>query len=202
MKKFFILSLIAILTTISSANAQENTYSVVIKLANGTTLTIGPNDVENITFTDGQVIASGHSIQDLMARIAANEEGLKKNEYELMSLEKQQADLFENENRLAANMMATDAKVATIQAEVAKVEASISTTVTAVNAVQRAVVSSRDEFKQELADLAAKTKETDARIADIAIQQESTIANLANQISALQSQINALQQEIENLKKQ
>jgi chromosome segregation ATPase len=89
--------------------------------------------------------------------------------------------------------------VATIQAEVAKVEASIST---AVNAVQRAVVSSRDEFKQELADLAAKTKETDARIADIAIQQESTIANLANQISALQSQINALQQEIENLKKQ
>lgn len=199
MKKFFILSLIAILTTISSANAQENTYSVVIKLANGTTLTIGPNDVENITFTDGQVIASGHSIQDLMARMAANEEGLKKNENELMSLEKQQADLFENENRLAANMMATDAKVATIQAEVAKVEASIST---AVNAVQRTVVSSRDEFKQELADLAAKTKETDARIADIAIQQESTIANLANQISALQSQINALQQEIENLKKQ
>lgn len=69
MKKIIILSLIATFVSVFSANAQENTYSIVIKMANGTTFTIGPNEVENITFNDGQVTVSGQNIEEMAARI-------------------------------------------------------------------------------------------------------------------------------------
>lgn len=69
MKKIIILSLIATFVSVFSANAQENTYSIVIKMANGTTFTIGPNEVENITFNDGQVTVSGQNIEKMADRI-------------------------------------------------------------------------------------------------------------------------------------
>lgn len=77
MKKFILMSLIATFVSVFSANAQENTYSVIIKMTDGTTFTIGPNDVENIMFNDGQVTVSGTNIQDLVNRIKASEEQIK-----------------------------------------------------------------------------------------------------------------------------
>ena len=72
MKKYIILSLIATFVSIFSANAQDNTYSVVIQMAGGTTFTIGPNEVENITFKDGEVLVSGTSIQSILEYIKMN----------------------------------------------------------------------------------------------------------------------------------
>ncbi len=79
MKKFFLISLIATFVTIFSASAQDNTYNMVIKMANGTTFTIGPKDVENITFNDGEVVVSGSSIQELIASITENASRIAEN---------------------------------------------------------------------------------------------------------------------------
>ena len=70
MKKFFILSLIATFVSVLSVSAQDNTYSMIIKMANGTTFTIGPNEVDSLWFNDGQVTVAGTNIMDLVNSIA------------------------------------------------------------------------------------------------------------------------------------
>ena len=70
MKKFFILSLIATFVSVLSVSAQDNTYSMIIKMANGTTFTIGPNEVDSLWFNDGQVTVAGTNIVDLINSIA------------------------------------------------------------------------------------------------------------------------------------
>ena len=69
MKKNIILSLLATLVSVLGISAQENTYSMVIKLNNGTVLTIGPNEVDSISFNDGQMAFSGQNLSQLVARI-------------------------------------------------------------------------------------------------------------------------------------
>lgn len=69
MKKFFILSLIATFVSVLSVSAQDNTYSMIIKMANGTTFTIGPNEVDSLWFNDGQVTVAGTNIMDLVNAI-------------------------------------------------------------------------------------------------------------------------------------
>ncbi|MBR0259944.1 MAG: hypothetical protein IJQ49_06740 [Prevotella sp.] len=71
MKRFFLLSLVAAFVSLMSVSAQDNTYSMIIKLANGTTLTIGPNEVDSISFNDGEITVSGSTISDLVAGFTA-----------------------------------------------------------------------------------------------------------------------------------
>lgn len=72
MKKNYILSLIAALMMVLGANAQgSNTYNMVIKMADGTSITIGPNEIDNIAFNDGAVVVEGAKIDDLVADIQA-----------------------------------------------------------------------------------------------------------------------------------
>ena len=71
MKRFFLLSLVATFVSLMSVSAQDNTYSMIIKLANVTTLTIGPNEVDSISFNDGEITVSGSTISDLVAGFTA-----------------------------------------------------------------------------------------------------------------------------------
>lgn len=71
MKRFFLLSLVATFVSLMSVSAQDNTYSMIIKLANGTTLTIGANEVDSISFNDGEITVSGSTISDLVAGFTA-----------------------------------------------------------------------------------------------------------------------------------
>lgn len=70
MKKLFLLSLLAMLTL--TASAQTNTYSMVIETQNGTKLTIGPNEVKNVSFKNGELTVSGETIETLVSN-AVNE---------------------------------------------------------------------------------------------------------------------------------
>ena len=67
--KRLLLSLIAALITILGISAQ-NTYNMVIEMNDGTKINIGPNDIKNMTFTDGQLTLSGESIDDIKKEIA------------------------------------------------------------------------------------------------------------------------------------
>ena len=73
MKKNYIMTMIAMMLMAIGAYAQSNTYSTIIEMTNGTKFTIGPNDIQNITFNEGQITISGSTIMEL---IQANE-GLK-----------------------------------------------------------------------------------------------------------------------------
>lgn len=113
MKKYIILSLIATFVSIFSANAQDNTYSVVIQMAGGTTFTIGPNEVENITFKDGEVLVSGTSIQSIMDYLKLHSAQIAEN----------QALAMDNSARIAATEKRIETDETAIAALVTRAEA-------------------------------------------------------------------------------
>lgn len=65
MKKHLTILSIALLS-ILGVKAQQNTYSMVITMNNGSTISIGPNEIKNISFNDGQITISGTSIETLL----------------------------------------------------------------------------------------------------------------------------------------
>ena len=69
MRKNFIMSLFAMLLTVITLSAQNNTYTMVIEMQNGTKVNIGPNEVKNISFNNGQVVFSGNTIAEINADI-------------------------------------------------------------------------------------------------------------------------------------
>ena len=58
---FLLLMPLAVL----SAFAQSNDYNMVIELKNDTTITLGADDVENLTFNGEALTVSGNTIADL-----------------------------------------------------------------------------------------------------------------------------------------
>lgn len=66
MKKNFLIALVALLAVALNGNAQNNTYNMVIEMANGTKITIGPNDVKNISFNNGELVMTGEDINTLV----------------------------------------------------------------------------------------------------------------------------------------
>lgn len=71
------MSLLATLISVFTASAQENTYSMVIKMQNGTVLTIGPNEADSIFFDEGKLNVSGQSIKDIMKRLDFQDADIK-----------------------------------------------------------------------------------------------------------------------------
>ena len=63
-KKYLFLSLIAAMVMALGAKAQEETYNMIIKMADGTTVFINPHDVDSISFNNGEVSVSGSNIDD------------------------------------------------------------------------------------------------------------------------------------------
>ena len=66
MKKNFLLSMIIMLMTAIGSFAQDQKeYNMVITLNNGTTVTLGHNDIKEITFNDGAVSISGNMVNTI-----------------------------------------------------------------------------------------------------------------------------------------
>ena len=78
MKKIIIMSLFATLLSVFTASAQENTYSMVIKMQDGTVFTIGPNEADSIFFDEGTLTVSGKSIEVIMKRLDNQEADIMK----------------------------------------------------------------------------------------------------------------------------
>ena len=64
MKKNFLLAMVVMLMTAVSSFAQKE-YNMVITLSNGTTVTLGHNDIKEITFNDGEVAISGNMVNTI-----------------------------------------------------------------------------------------------------------------------------------------
>lgn len=87
MKKNFLLAMVVMLMTAVSSFAQKE-YNMVITLSNGTTVTLGHNDIKEITFNDGEVAISGNMVNtiDSLAKVSKNLEQRTK-EVEARSME-------------------------------------------------------------------------------------------------------------------
>ncbi len=67
--KRILLSLATALITVLGMSAQ-NTYNMVIEMNDGTKINIGPNDIKNMSFMDGNLTVDGESIDDIKKAIA------------------------------------------------------------------------------------------------------------------------------------
>ena len=77
MKRLVLLPLFATFLMIMGVNAQNNSYNMVLEMTNGTRINTGPNDVQNISFTDGELTISGTSIEEIKNDIKAIKERLE-----------------------------------------------------------------------------------------------------------------------------
>lgn len=86
MNKFYSLFILLFLLVSNNIQAQENTYNMVIEMTNGTKISIGPNDVKNVTFNDGQLTVTGEDLQSWLINIAASVEA---NDTKISTLQKE-----------------------------------------------------------------------------------------------------------------
>ena len=73
MNKNFLLSLFTLLL-ISLCSFAQKEYNMVITLNNGTTVTLGHNDIKNITFNDGEVSITGNMVNTIDSLVQASKE--------------------------------------------------------------------------------------------------------------------------------
>lgn len=70
MKKLFLLFFATFLSLTSNVFGQGNTYNMVIKMSNGSTITLGSNDVESMTFDNGIITVSGINLDELINKLS------------------------------------------------------------------------------------------------------------------------------------
>lgn len=85
MKKNILWALIALFAATFEVAAQNNSYNMVITMANGTTISIGPNEVKNISFNDGKVEMTGQTLNQLVERVEQLEPRMDKQDAYLQS---------------------------------------------------------------------------------------------------------------------
>lgn len=122
MKKNILIAIILCVFNSVAAFAQtEKEYSMIISLQNGSTVTLGHNDIKNITFTGDKINAEGNvvtTIEELKNRIEENykinkdqEARLYKHEDYLNTLDVRNAEtrlgVEENQHKIEENQART-----------------------------------------------------------------------------------------------
>ena len=123
MKKNILIAIILCVFNSVAAFAQtEKEYSMIISLQNGSTVTLGHNDIKNITFTGDKINAEGNvvtTIEELKNRMEENykinkdqESRLYKHEDYLTTLDVRNAEtrevVKENQYRIEENQRRAD----------------------------------------------------------------------------------------------
>lgn len=105
MKKNILIALFALLAVALNSNAQNNTYNMIIEMANGTKITIGPNDVKNISFNNGELVMTGEDINSLVEQQSKTDERISSLENVTMVHYNQlMAQIAELQHHLANNV--------------------------------------------------------------------------------------------------
>lgn len=159
MKKNFLLAMVVMLMTAVSSFAQKE-YNMVITLSNGTTVTLGHNDIKEITFNDGEVAISGNMVNtiDSLAKVSKNLEQRTK-EVEARSMEMSYDVLNRTEKlnqQVDFNMDVTNARIdelksydATLKANIASAENAIAETNAKVDNTKAALQDAYNLIKQQ-----------------------------------------------------
>ena len=176
MKKFILASAFALMATPALFAQSSNTYSMQIELKDGTKITLGPNDLKNITFVDGVIKIEGNTIEELRSSIEKAEANTKnmveEQRYNVEALKQKASDLqamidylsvkvaqlekAEGGSGNAEDITALQAAIATLQSELAKLqnsEMALKTDVAATN--------------EKINNVQAMVKATEAAIMDL-----------------------------------
>ena len=177
MKKNFLLAMVVMLMTAVSSFAQKE-YNMVITLSNGTTVTLGHNDIKEITFNDGEVAISGNMVNtiDSLAQVSQYLEQRTK-EVEARSMEMSYDILNRTEmlnQQVVVNMDYTKARIEDSNTNIAALKNNIAAAET------------------EIAETNARVANTEAALqnANELIKQQSDEINVLNaRIAALEALI-------------
>ena len=170
MKKNFLLAMVVMLMTAVSSFAQKE-YNMVITLSNGTTVTLGHNDIKEITFNDGEVAISGNMVNtiDSLAQVSQYLEQRTK-EVEARSMEMSYDILNRTEmlnQQVEAKMDVTNARIeelkSTLKNNIAAAETEIAETSARVANTEAALQDTYNLVKEQ----SAKINLLNERIADL-----------------------------------
>lgn len=181
MKKNIFIALVAFVFTSLSAFAQsEKEYSMVIALQNGTTVTLGHNDVKNITFTGDNVAAEGNVVN---------------------SIEELQKAVQIVNAETKANLESLEARVAAGETQMAAGEAQMADNRNMIEAVHQEALNQSEELQARLkyVEVTAEEKTEQAK-QELQDRLEMTKADLLKEIMDLKYAVDNLQKQIEELK--
>lgn len=210
MKKNVLFTMVVMLMTSVSTFAQKE-YNMVITLSNGTTVTLGHNDIKEITFNDGKVAISGNMVNtiDSLANAAQTTQWdvndlrseLQKQVYYMDS---QYATLT---NILKDNYDAQSEVTNTIWAEVQNQKMSIQSNAETITSVKAQAESQNTAQNTAIYQCMDKIVQNEERIEQNKYETAAKLDNVQNEVAkqqvtikALQSEIKALQDEIAVLK--
>lgn len=141
MKKNILIAIVLCVFNSVAAFAQtEKEYSMIISLQNGSTVTLGHNDIKNITFTGDKINAEGNvvtTIEELKKMIMANSAYIQDQEANLAMHDKRlrnledaitstQARCEENQKRTEENLAYLKSTIQDMQAMLKEQNAKIS----------------------------------------------------------------------------
>ena len=169
MLKNFLLAMVVMLMTAVSSFAQKE-YNMVITLSNGTTVTLGHNDIKEITFNDGEVAISGNMVNtiDSLAQVSQNQETHIK-AVEAMSMDMYHDLLNRTEmlnQQVEAKMDVTNARIeelkSTLKNNIAAAETEIAETSARVANTEAALQNANELIKQQSDEINALNAKIDA----------------------------------------
>ena len=172
MKKNFLLAMVVMLMTAVSSFAQKE-YNMVITLSNGTTVTLGHNDIKEITFNDGEVAISGNMVNtiDSLAQVSQYlEQRTKEVEARSMKMSYDVLNRTEMLNKqVDANMDVTKNRIenlesydATLKNNIAAAETEIAETSARVANTEAALQNANELIKQQSDEINALNAKIDA----------------------------------------
>ena len=215
MKKNLLITLFALMAVALNGNAQDNTYNMVIEMTNGTKITIGPNDIKNIIFNDGELIVTGEEVNNLVEQQSKVTEDIAKLSRDGKDMQAQIATLQDALNRLQAQIQDNDdltdlaAQIKAIQADVKDLEANIAV----LNAegqnnkalLQEQIAQMRSEMQANIAQtqanvkaLQTQTDKNDGEIKALKDEMEANDAQIQADVKALQAQVYANDDDLMN----
>jgi len=210
MKRFFI-TLFAFCMAASTIIAQNNTYNMQITLANGTTVSIGANEIKSIAFDNGQISVDGQRLEDIIKSVSdqtASIDALKSQiDRTNTSLATLQADLVKRATTTQIELEEVKANLATKVSTISKSINSILDDVTPMksklealsfNMRSYATVESVETAIKELKEELAKAGQGDVSAAIKNL--EESLAKQSNEIAQINNSINQLKAEIQSLK--
>jgi chromosome segregation ATPase len=200
---------IALFISAAPAVAQNNTFNMVITMANGTTITIGPNEVKNITFNEGQVVVSGENLDKIVALAGKSNERIDSLGVVTDALRYLSVDGIESMKKNHADLMA---RIVALEDYVQNLGQSVGGGSTEeIERLQEQIVMLEAQMKAEIKEYQAYTKTMVAQVEaqmNALIEQE-TLERLKSQanmeqdlfmtIEKLSAKINALEKKIVEL---
>lgn len=191
MKKITLLFLCLTLLPFIGVQAQQNNYSMVIEMNNGSKITIGPNDVKNVVFNDGKLVVTGVELQTWLSNMSAT----------IDSYNNKIATLESNLSSVNSDISANATKVSSLETSVSSLSSDIASTKTKVGTLQTEVGAWQtyfDSWSTNLEVMRANLVNVNNRLTTLNNNYSSIskdVASFASRIEELIARIEALENE-------